>query len=789
VQQKHRRLHTFPLDPWMIRETGFDIDSHFLDESLFALGNGYIGLRGTHEESYSGPQDSTRDGCYLNGFYENEEIHYPEAAYGLAKQNEFMLNVPNGKGIDCWIEGEKLDLLQGELRAYERTLDFRSGILTRQFEWISPQGRQLAVRSRRIVCLARKHVYAVHYEIEAINFSGHIRLSSTLDGAVKNLEAGDDPRVGSAVTGPSLHLLDIEQHGGYSALTQRTGNSGFSLVSAVDAEVKVAGVVTLAQSVHDQRIETHFDFALAQGEQASLVKFGCYFSSRDYPAPTLAMRAKESLREARADGFEQLCTEQKEYLSDYWQQADVEIAGDDALQQGMRFNQFHLLQSVGRDGKTNIAAKGLTGEGYEGHYFWDTEIYILPFFLYTKPDIARKLLEYRYTGLVKARERARQMAHAKGALYPWRTIAGEECSAYFPAGTAQYHINADIAYSIKQYVEVTGDADYLTQYGAEIVLDTARIWVGIGCYPPGQPERFCINEVTGPDEYTALVNNNYYTNIMAQMHLRYAADVAERLMHDDPAALARVVAAIELEPHEIAEWRRAADAMFLPSDERTGIHPQDDSFLSKKVWDFAATPKTKYPLLLHFHPLVIYRHQVCKQADIVLALLLQGDRFTHEEKRRDFDYYEKVTTHDSSLSSCIFSIIASEVGYHDKAYAYFMETARLDLDDTHGNTCHGVHTAAMAGTWLGVACGFAGMRVYQGALRFAPTLPARWSHYQFRIHVHGHLLQIRIAADGVEYRLLGGNIDADNLLAFHHHGQAVKLSAASPSQTLPLVQA
>ncbi len=774
MQQKHRRPHSFPLDPWRIRETGFDTESHFLDETLFALGNGYIGLRGSHEETYTGPKGSSRDGCYLNGFYDTEEIHYPENAYGLARLNEFMLNVPNGKRVDCMIEGERLDLSQGEVFNYERTLDFKSGIVVRQFEWVSPQGRRVAISSRRMVCLAHKHLYGVEYQVRALNFSGRVRLASTLDGAVKNLEAGDDPRVGSSVSGPSLHLIDLEQEAGYAALTQRTSNSGFTLVSATDVEL-IGSTNIIEHAVHGQRIETHFDFHLALGESATLVKFGCYFSSRDYPEGELAARARDSLLQAKRTGFDVLCAEQAAYLADFWEQADVEIAGDDALQQGMRFNQFHLLQSVGRDGKTNIAAKGLTGEGYEGHYFWDTEIYILPFFLYAKPDVARKLLEYRYAGLPKARERARQMSHAKGALYPWRTIAGEECSAYYPAGTAQFHINADIAYSIKQYVEVSGDTAYLLQYGAEIVLETARIWIGVGGYAPNHPERFCINAVTGPDEYTAIVNNNYYTNLMAQLHLRYAVEVAETIMRADPSAFARIAAAIELEPQEVAEWRRAADCMHLPYDARLGIHPQDDSFLSKKVWDFAATPRANYPLLLHYHPLVIYRHQVCKQADVVLALLLQGDRFTLEEKRRDFDYYEKVTTHDSSLSSCIFSIVASEVGYADKAYDYFMETARLDLDDTHGNTCHGVHTAAMAGTWLGVACGFAGMRAYGGNLRFAPTLPRQWSHYRFRVHVRGQLLQVQVAADGVEYRLLQGE-----QLDFTHRGEPVELTRAQP---------
>jgi alpha,alpha-trehalose phosphorylase len=447
------------------------------------------------------------------------------------------------------------------------------------------------------------------------------------------------------------------------------------------------------------------------------------------------------------------------------------------LQQGVHFNQFHLLQSIGRDGKTSIAAKGVTGEGYEGHYFWDTEIYIFPFFLFSMPEIARKLLDFRYQGLDKAREQARLMSHAKGALYPWRTIAGEECSAYFPAGTAQYHINADIAYSIKLYAEVTGDESFLYPHGAEIVMETARIWMGIGGYIPRKGNHFCINEVTGPDEYSALVNNNYYTNAMAQMHLRYAADVAETMRTRLPEEFAALARTIEMEPDEPARWREAAERMFLPVDEDLGIHPQDDSFLSRQVWDFASTPKDHYPLLLHYHPLVIYRYQVCKQADMVLALLLLGDRFTPEEKKLDFDYYEAMTTHDSSLSSCVFSIIASEVGYRDKAYTFFMETARMDLDNTHANTQYGVHTAAMAGTWMGVVYGFAGMRAYGGSVQFAPHLPDGWQHYRFTIRVHGRLLQVQIDREKAEYRLLAGEP-----LSVTHNGRAIRLTPEVPAQ-------
>ncbi len=735
-----RPTPTFPPEPWCIRERGFGTVEHALGATLFALGNGYIGLRGGHEEGDA-------EGSYLNGFYESEAIVYPEAAYGLAKTNQFMLNVPNAKGIVLWLGDERCELDAGIVDDYERVLDLRTGVLERTLEWTSPGGRRVAIRSRRLVCFEHKHLFAIEYTVTPLNFDGPLRLLSTIDGDVQNQQAGDDPRVGSNVSGAALHTVAQHQDGTFSALVQRTHNSGFTLVSAIDSSAAAPAVAFSDPACVGQL----FEVAAWQGDEVQLVKYGCYYSSRDYPEGELLARARSTLQQARADGFDTLCAQQARYLARFWQQADVEISGDDALQQGMRFNLFHLLQSVGRDGKTNIAAKGVTGEGYEGHYFWDTEIYIFPFLLYSKPEIARKLLDYRYAGLEQARSRARQMAHAKGALYPWRTIAGEECSSYFPAGSAQYHINADIAYSIKSYFEATGDIDYMREAGAEIVFETARIWLGIGSY--ARDGAFCINVVTGPDEYTALVNNNYYTNAMARMHLRFAASLAETLPAQD---MARIAAAIGLDDAELSQWRDAAAHILLPYDAALGIHAQDDSFLSKKVWNFEGTPAEHYPLLLNYHPMVIYRHQVCKQADVVLALLLLSDQFNAADKKRDFDYYEAITTHDSSLSSCIFSIIAEEVGYHDKAYDYFMETARLDLDNTHGNTQHGVHTAAMAGTWMGVTYGFAGMRVIDGALHFAPRLPAQWQHYQFKIQIRGALLQVRVDALGTHYQLQDG---------------------------------
>jgi alpha,alpha-trehalose phosphorylase len=473
-------------------------------------------------------------------------------------------------------------------------------------------------------------------------------------------------------------------------------------------------------------------------------------------------------------GFDGLFAEQTAYLTEFWRNATVEIGGDESLQQGMRFSEFHLLQSAGRNGKTNIAAKGVTGAGYDGHYFWDTEIYVLPFFLHTRPEIARKLLESRASMLSAARTRALEMAHKKGALYPWRTITGPECSSYFPAGTAQYHINADIAYSIAQYTDVTGDRSFLLDHGAEVVFETARIWPDLGQFDANG--RFGIYTVTGPDEYTAIVNNNLFTNVMARHHLRFAAKTAAWLQSEHPAVYAELATKIGLTTDEIATWQRAADHMILPYDETRGIHAQDDTFLDKPVWDFANTPRDKYPLLLHYHPLVIYRHQVCKQPDVVLALLLLGHEFTAEDKKRNYDYYETITTHDSSLSSCIFSIMAADVGYTEKAYDYFMQTARLDIDNLHHNTEHGVHAAALAGSWMSVVYGFAGLRSFGGVIQFAPFLPKEWTHYQFVVRTGQALLQVRVESEQVHYSLLDGT-----RLEVRHRGQSLTIVAGQVS--------
>jgi alpha,alpha-trehalose phosphorylase len=768
---------------WRLSEDHFEVEANLVKETLFALGNGHIGLRGAHEESFAGFQSNSQDGTFINGFYDSTPIHYPEISYGLAKEHQFMLNVPNAKCIDFSLDGEQFDLFQGTIDAYDRSIDFRTGILERNVKWTSPTGKKVLVTSRRLVLFGRKNVFAIEYTIKSINFAGWLTLRSGINAQERKSEEGHDPRFDAASTGQRLQKIKAEQDGDFSVMLHHTTNSGLMLASAIESDLVCEPECNTTRELisKDQRVEQTYKIELKPGSTVCLRKYGAYFTSLDHPASDLLSLAKAALTEARQTGFPSLCSEQQDFLSKFWQHADVEIVGNDALQQGIHFNRFHVLQSVGRDGRTSVPAKGLTGEGYGGHYFWDAETFALPVCLYSQPEVARSMLEYRYGCLDKARERAREMSHRKGALFPWRTINGNECSAFFPAGTAAYHINADIAYAIRQYHQATGDDEFIRNYGAEMVMDTARIWIGIGNYADDKSNRFYINEVTGPDEYHALVDNNLFTNKMAKMHLAYAALLADKMKSTWPEDFRRVKELIDLADDEPDQWRRAAESMYIPYDVNLRIHPQDDSFLSKKRLLAADVPVEKRPLLLHYHYLVIYRHQICKQADVLMALFLLGDRFSHDDKKRDYDYYEPITIHDSSLSPAIFSIVAAEIGYSDRAYKYFADSARSDLDDQRAETSHGVHIAAMAGTWMSVVYGFAGMRIYDGKLSFAPSLPSDWERYQFRLYFKSQLLSVTVGKNEVRYQLLDGHS-----LRLHHRNTVIELTRSAPVKIVPL---
>ncbi|GIO84768.1 kojibiose phosphorylase [Paenibacillus faecis] len=784
--QAHSHAYAlYPFTEWSIKEVAYLEENQQRSESIFALGNGYIGMRGNFEEGYYGTEGSSVTGNYLNGFYDAEPILYPEVAYGYPTHNHAMLNVPNARIVELCIAGQPFHLHTGSVHKHGRELDMRAGLLRRDAEWESPDGHRVEIAVRSLVSLEHKHLAALCYEVKALNFSGEIQLSSLIDAQVTGPEGSDDPRLGARRTEPSLLFEEAGQEGAGCWMRHRTRNTRFALLTGLYHRLE-------APRERDCRVERYangtrdgirYTLHLNQGETVRLTKYIAYHTSRDYPEEELPRRSAETLELADRLGFEALAAQQRAFLDRFWSRADVEIEGDPAMQQGVRFNAFGLLQATGRDGITNIGAKGLSGEGYEGHYFWDTEMYMLPFFTFTWPEVARTLLDFRYATLGKARERAAQMAQ-KGALYPWRTINGEENSTFFPAGTAQAHINADIAYAIRQYVLATGDERYLAEKGAEILFETSRFWADLGHFNPARGGAFCIDAVTGPDEYTAVVDNNAYTNLMVREQLYYACETAEKLRRDYPVDYERLQRELALTEEEVAEWRRAADLMYIPGDAELGIVAQDDTFLSKKRWDFEHTPSYKYPLLLHYHPLVIYRHQVLKQADLVMALFLLGDRFSLADKIRNYRYYEPLTTHDSSLSPCIHSIVAAEIGRLEEAYKYFNRTVRMDLDDVNGNVKDGLHTAAMGGSWMAVVNGFAGLRLFgDGVLSFAPALPSPWDSLRFKIMHRGCLLDVRIGHEAVEYTLLEGD-----RLTFRHRGEQLELSAAGSSIRRSLVK-
>lgn len=744
-----------PFNPFVLSEARFDPSQNKKNETLFTLANGYIGFRGNFEESIADPACST-EGTYLNGFYESEKILYGESAYAFPDKGQTLLNVINAKVIKTFIDGCEVKMDSNELLGYSRRLDMENGLLSRDFTLRTASGKELAFHIKRLVSLTDKNLAAISYSVNALNFSGPIRILTAIDGDVTNMVAEDDPRVGAGFSGRVLTVTGKSAEGTSLRMSSRTKNTRFTVACAAEHTCTPAEGCKVSPVREDTLCGLSLEVELKQGTAFTLEKFIGYADDRFCSTQEAVDTAEAAAVRGAKKGFAALVEEQKAYLKDFWNSADVCIEGNDELNQAMKLNMFQLLQSVGRDGRTNIAAKGLSGEGYEGHYFWDTETYILPFFLYTNPEISRKLLEYRYSILPKARERARQMAHPIGALYAWRTINGEECSAYFPAGTAQYHINADIAFAVKRYFEATGDWDFMEHCGAEMLAETARLWADVGCYPATKGGKFCINEVTGPDEYTACVNNNYYTNLMARENLLFAAEIVNTMRKERPEAYAALAEKIGLQDNETSVWQEDGEKMYLPYDEERGICLQDDSFLDKEPWDFANTPKENYPLLMHYHPLVIYRHQVCKQADTVLAEFLLSSRFSKEQKQRDYDFYEPLTTHDSSLSAAIFSIIACEIGNSGDAFKHFSHTALTDLKDLHHNTKDGIHAASMAGSWMCVVNGFAGLRTDSGMPIFQTVLPEELTGYHFKFRYRGSLMEVSVDRSGSRITLLSG---------------------------------
>lgn len=773
--------HRFPRDEWRLRETRPDASDLGRTETLFAVGNGYLGMRGNVEEG----RDSHSHGTFINGFHETWPIRHAEEAYGFARVGQTIVNVPDAKVLRLYVDDEPLLLTVADLHEYERSLDFADGVLYRDLVWQTPSGKRVQVRTRRMVSFTERHLAVLTYELTMLDADAPVVISSQIlnrqDGQdeyhVRSaaIGAGFDPRKSEQLTNRVLVPDTHWAADGRYVLSYRTAASGMTLAVAADHSIETDNDYEELSQVEEDLAKHVYRIDARQGQTIRITKAVTYYTSRGVPTHELVDRCRRTLDRVRKTGTEAQFVAQRAWLDEFWARSDVEVPGQPDLQQAIRWNLFQIAQATARTEGNGIAAKGLTGSGYSGHYFWDTEIYVLPFLTYTSPRAARNALRFRYTMLEAARRRAAEL-NQNGALFPWRTINGEEASAYYAAGTAQYHIDADVTHAVRQYIAATGDDGFLVREAVDILVETARMWADLGFWRGHNgDESFHIHGVTGPDEYTTVVNDNLYTNVMARANLRGAVEAVERMAHEYPAEHATMVARLRLSQDELDEWARAAEHMEIPYDERLGIHPQDTQFLEKELWDLANTDPAKRPLLLYYHPLVIYRFQVLKQADVVLALFLQGDQFTLREKLADFDYYDPLTTGDSTLSGVVQSIIASEVGYQELALRYFTSALYVDLADLHHNTADGVHVASAGGVWTALACGFGGMRDHEGIVSLDPRLPEVWDGLTFRLTLRG--TRVRVDVRHTELRLTVEAGDSADLVV---RGEPVKVTAGDP---------
>ncbi len=716
-----------------------------LQETLFHNANGYIGVRGCLEEGVPDEYDTIR-GTYINGFYDIAEMKQAEKLYGLPEKKQTMVNIVDSQTILLFVEGEKFSLHSGKVLKHKRVLDMNKGITKRYIIWQSPKGKEVEIEIIRMTSYELQSLFSIEYSVKALNFEGRVELHSTHEGEVTNYCNPNDPRV----AGEAFNHLTPEKayvKSNISLLKTKTVTSKLTTCTAVYHECTTGEIET---KLNGHQSAVLIKTNLKENESINLKKYTIITDSiREKDCEVAAIEYMNTVIE---NGLGFYYEKQEFYLQKFWEISSIKIVGDDDLSSAVNYNLYQLLQSVSKDEFGNIAAKGLSGEGYEGHYFWDTEMYIQPFFVLTNPEISKNLIAYRYEILEKARENAKTLGHDKGVLFPWRTINGEECSGYYPAGTAQYHINSDIAYAIVAYYLATDDVAFMKEKGAEILIETARLWCDLGNYYNG---RFELHAVTGPDEYTCVVNNNYYTNVAAKYNLEWAVKIVNVLKEAGSAE--ELIAKTGLTNEELEEFENAAQAMYLPYDEETGINPQDDSFLQKKMWDIENTDKDKFPLLLHYHPLRIYRYQVCKQADTVLAHFIYEDEQSIETIEKSFEYYEKVTTHDSSLSTCIYSIVASKLKKYDRAYEYFGESAKLDLFNTHKNTKDGIHTANMGGTFMTIVYGFGGFRLKESGVSIEPYLPESWESYEFAFQYRGKKIVVTVEKDKVTCLLENGS--------------------------------
>ncbi|WP_314175354.1 glycoside hydrolase family 65 protein [Streptomyces winkii] len=749
----------YACEPWKLRETGLNLDVLPQSESVFALSNGHVGWRGNLDEG----EPHGLPGSYLNGVHELHPLPYAEAGYGYPESGQTVINVTNGKVIRLLVDDEPFDVRYGRLRSHERVLDLRSGLLRRTCEWTSPAGSTVRVRSTRLVSFTQRAIAAVAFEVEPLDDEVRVVIQSELVANEQLPHLKGDPRAAAALESP----LEPEENlasGHRLRLVHSTRGSGLRVAAAADHEVNGPDSTRTSSESGEDVSRLTVTAVLQPGVPLRIEKTVAYGWSSVRSLPAVRDQVDAALAGACSTGWDGLAAQQRSYLDEFWARSDVEVDGDAEIQQAVRFGLFHVLQAGARAEQRAIPAKGLTGSGYDGHSFWDTETFVLALLTYTSPQSVAEALRWRYDTLPAARARAQQLG-LRGAAFPWRTIDGSECSAYWPAGTAAFHVNADIADAVVRYVAATGDDEFERDTGVPILVETARLWHSLGHHD--HQGAFHFDGVTGPDEYSAVADDNIYTNLMARANLRDAADAIDR--HPDQAA------AFGVDDEETAAWRDAADAVALPYNEDLGVHEQSADFTGHQIWDFAGTGPDEYPLMLHFPYFELYRKQVVKQADLVLAMCRHGEEFDDEQKARNFEYYEQLTVRDSSLSASWQAVMAAEVGHLRLAYDYLGEAALMDLADLENNTRDGLHIASLAGTWTALVAGFGGMRHSHGTLEFAPKLPERLSRLAFTVQMLGRRLRVEMRDSTATYTLVHGSP-----MEICHYGEHFTLQSQEP---------
>ena len=750
----------FPVEPWEVRETRLDLNLLAQSESLLSLSNGHIGLRANLDEGepYGLP------GTYLNSFFEIRPLPYAEAGYGYPEAGQTVVDVTNGKIIRLFVEDEPFDVRYGKLDSHERVLDLRAGTLTRRALWRSPAGKQVKVVSTRLVSLAHRSVAAIEDIVEAVGEYARVTVQSELVTNEDQPETSGDPRVAAILDSP-LEAVEHEMTERGALLMHRTRSSALMIAAAMDHEVTVPGRVEVTTDARPDLARTTVICGLRPGQQLRIVKYLAYSWSSRRSRPALRDQATAALHGASYSGWQGLLDSQRAYLDDFWENADVEVEGDPESQQAVRFGMFHLLQASARAERRAIPAKGLTGTGYDGHAFWDTEAYVLPVLTYTAPHAVADALRWRASTLNMARDRAAELG-LQGASFPWRTIYGQECSAYWPAGTAAWHINADIALAFERYRIVTGDDTLEAECGLEVLIETARLWISLGHHD--RHGVWHLDGVTGPDEYTAVVRDNVFTNLVAAQNLVTAAEACNR--HPEAAT------AMGVTNEETSTWRDAAGAVNIPFDAELGVHQQCEGFTTLAEWDFET--RNKYPLLLHEAYVRLYPAQVIKQADLVMAMQWHSRSFTPEQKARNVDYYERRMVRDSSLSACTQAVMCAEVRHLELAHDYAYEAALIDLRDLHHNTRDGLHMASLGGAWMALVAGFGGLRDDEGLLSLDPELPDGISRLRFRLRWRDFRLTVDVNHSDVIYTVRDG---PGQQLTIRHSGEELTLTTDSPT--------